>query len=170
MEPIADGPTVLVPVDFSDCSHGLVESSALLARRLGGRVVLLHVVDAPQGTASGDDRLDAEALTLLEPHIDHARSLGVDAVGLVDRGPVPERILQAARRERADFIGMGTHGRRGVARLVVGSVAEQVLRSAEVPVITWRTRHRPECPASSCSVCVSHITPEQLQALSETQG
>ncbi|MEZ4390622.1 MAG: universal stress protein [Polyangiales bacterium] len=62
-------------------------------------------------------------------------------------------ILEVATREGADMIVMGTHGRTGLARAMMGSVAEEIVRHADVPVVTVRVRRSPACGARRCATC-----------------
>ena len=66
---------------------------------------------------------------------------------------VSEVILGVAAEVRADMIVMGTHGRTGLARMTMGSIAEEIIRHADVPVVTVRTKHHAGCAASSCATC-----------------
>jgi len=68
------------------------------------------------------------------------------------------------------MILMGTHGRSGVIRAWMGSVAEAVLRGATIPVMTLRTQHHPGCKAASCAVCSLGKTPVERAILGEVEG
>ncbi|RME27476.1 MAG: universal stress protein [Deltaproteobacteria bacterium] len=173
---------ILVPVDFSDCSRMLVSQAALFARRLGADITLLHVVAPPDGLTpdtpfvpDGDD----EATTVGQALVDAAwrrmpayeaivEEVGVPVEPVVDLGVVADRILE--HQDGHGMIIMGTHGRRGLARMLMGSVAEQVTRRASLPVMTVRTEHRPDCEARSCAWCASHLMPQDIQARHELDG
>lgn len=170
--------TILVAVDFSDCSPALVADSVSLAGTLGAELVLLNVVEPPTGipsgavihTADGDvgafDALVHEATGRLE-------AIDTGSVGsrtLTWRGKPVESILAAAEQVDADLVMMGTHGRKGVAHLVLGSVAEQVVRESAVPVLTIRAVHRPGCQASSCNWCQTRQSALQAQVGFEADG
>ena len=119
---------ILVPLDGSE----LAERAVPYARRLAGVVGRLVLVRAIQG----DDReaLD-EAETYLSAFADRLQQDGSAAEWRLYYGPAPEGIKKEAGLQRADAIVMSTHGRSGVQRLVFGSVAEHVLREADVPVL-----------------------------------
>lgn len=173
---------ILVPIDFGDCTHGLVEQASGLAARLEARLTLLHVTDPPPGLAelefqggeggkrSGQELLDDEAHDRLRGYAALAEQAGVDVTTRVVHGEPAERILLGASNLDADLLVMGTHGRRGLARLVLGSVAETVLRESPIPVVTVRTKHRPECEAASCATCATHVTPAMKRVQAEMDG
>lgn len=143
---------ILVPHDFSS---GAARAQALagdLALTLGGRVVLLHVTPLPPGmlpttliqpgegpaqitvaeytTRAAAEQLEKWAIPLRE------RDVPVETSALL--GGIAETILEEAKRRASDVIVMGTHGRRGLAHLLIGSVAEKLVRQSPVPVITVR--------------------------------
>jgi len=141
---------ILVPIDGSSTATRGFDEALALAGRLGSSLHLLHVVDArlllaemsalapPQQLledwrASGD-RLVADA-------IERARARGVAVDGVVRCDPglrVCDLIVEEARGSLAELIVMGTHGRRGLKRLALGSDAELVLRESPVPVLMVR--------------------------------
>lgn len=157
--------TILVPVDFSTCSMLVTRQAAGLAAGLGAQLVLLHVGELPSGLPpSVLVRPDGEGVTVaghlhdsgmehLGPYVEAARGLGVEARAVVTIGEVVPSIVRTARDEHADLIAMGTHGRSGLARVVLGSVAERVVRDSEVPVLLVRRQRRPDCAYASCNWC-----------------
>jgi nucleotide-binding universal stress UspA family protein len=143
-------PLILVPIDDSPTAqHGLDEAVAL-AQRLGSSLRLMNVVDARlligevSSLASPDDLLqhwrDAGE-RLVATAVARAHAKGVAAVGVVRCDPgmrVCDLIVQEAKAVGAQLIVMGTHGRRGLRRLALGSDAELVLRDSPVPVLLVR--------------------------------
>ena len=142
---------ILVPIDGSaTAARGLAEAIQL-ARTTGGRLRLIHVVDelsltlgvGAGMTATGDLRnlvREAGAATLVEgSKTVQAAGLEVDTV-LKDSfaGRVYEHVVAEAARWLADLVVVGTHGRRGVGRLVLGSDAENIARHAQTPVLLVR--------------------------------
>lgn len=138
--------TILVPVDFSPGALHALNFAASLARRLGSSIVLVHVMDSIY--VSG--RFDSRRLRSLraEAHEESKRLLSALAKRRV-RPRVPVRhyllkggpstkIVEMASRTGADLIVMGSEGRSGIKRLLVGSVAEKVLRLAHCPVLIAR--------------------------------
>jgi nucleotide-binding universal stress UspA family protein len=137
---------ILVAIDGSGASaRGLAEAMKL-AKSEGAELCIVHVVNEIQVHAPpvgappvdlGPVLLD-QGKRLLEDAVAQAAREGLKAKPiLVDRpaGRSAEAIVAEAARQGADLIVLGTHGRRGVSRLVLGSDAEQVVRSAAVPVL-----------------------------------
>ncbi|HET7503507.1 MAG TPA: universal stress protein [Kofleriaceae bacterium] len=135
---------ILVPIDFSPCSVRALDYACALAGKLGAKV---HVVNAlgtmlPELSVALTDQMIAtlrhnntEALArLIEPRRAVAR---FGDARIVDDDP-RDAILKAARELHADLIVIGTHGRRGLSRMLLGSVAEAVLRRASCPVLAVR--------------------------------
>lgn len=142
---------LLVPVDFSDGSRAAFERAAALAEACGAAIDVLNVVhqlSAVEGAemvvrAEGDSNLPFERWTrtrgLDELEVFLSRARGHDRAELrVEVGEPAEAIIEAARLEGYDLVVMGTHGRSGLERWMVGSVAERVAREAPCPVMTCR--------------------------------
>jgi len=133
--------TILHPTDYSPRSEYALRLAALLAKEPGSRLILLHVVEPPQaiGTvgrlappASEEVKERAwERLLQLWP-ADPARRVQ----HVLAEGDPAAQILRIACEHHCDLIVMGTHGRTGLDRFVLGSVAEQVVRRAGCPVLT----------------------------------
>lgn len=176
--------TILVASDFSDCAPGVVRRAAHLARDLGAKLVVMHSYEVPTGLGAASriepapgadavpvgEHLRSSAEQRMPRYVDIATAEGAEAASLVEEGKPVDAILRAAARVGAGMIVMGTHGRRGLQRLVLGSVAEAVVRRAEVPVLTVRSRWHAGCEASSCATCKTHLTAELLQADAELDG
>jgi nucleotide-binding universal stress UspA family protein len=143
---------ILVPVDGSATSDRGLDEAIKLARLTGGRIRLMHVVDelsVALGNASAFSGTTAETFRVLREggeQILAAARARVEAAGLpVDialddtlGGRISDRIVAQAREWPAEVIVIGTHGRRGMGRLLMGSDAEQVTRLATVPVLLVR--------------------------------
>jgi nucleotide-binding universal stress UspA family protein len=154
---------VLVPHDLTETAEPAAALAQGLAVTHGADLVLLHVSPLPAGLgatslirhAGHDDAVTVEefvtegALRMLEERAANLRAQGVEVRTMARVGEVSETILEVARDERVDVIVMGTHGRAGLGRLILGSVAEKVVRQAEVPVVTVRTP-----PADTSTVAV----------------
>lgn len=136
---------ILVPIDFSHVTDSSLRTAALLARALIAEIVLLHVA-APEpefiGYEAGPQTVrDAVARQLAGIHKqaqDIGRRLeseGLKVTTLVHLGYTVDKILAEAARLPADFIVMGSHGHGGLRHLLMGSVAEGVLRKATCPVV-----------------------------------
>jgi nucleotide-binding universal stress UspA family protein len=131
--------TILYPTDLCESSPRVFELACALARDHGARLIVLHVQLPPLGTAEVIERRDPQvyyagvwqALRQLQPPaanilVEHELAVGHPA----------SEILRVARETQAGLIVMGTHGRSGLGRLVMGSVAEAVVREASCPVLT----------------------------------
>ena len=127
---------VLVATDFSRCSLRALERGEELARRLGAELLLLHVAGVPvagsRTAAAAHGDAERELAATVEQVVHH----GVRARGLLREGAPDEEILAAAAAEGASLIVVGTHGRTGLAHVLLGSVAERVVRAAPCPVLT----------------------------------
>jgi nucleotide-binding universal stress UspA family protein len=143
---------ILVATDFSPASAPAFERALALARELSAQLLVVHAYQdgamselgfAPTGCYETWDReVRGHADVRVAPLLARAREQGVEAEALLVPGFPGDAIVEAARQRRADLVVMGTHGRRGVARLVLGSVAASVLASAPCPVMTERGEPR----------------------------
>jgi nucleotide-binding universal stress UspA family protein len=123
---------VLVPLDGSMLGEAALTWAASATRK-GGTVVLVRAADA---LTTMNARAAETYLAGVAPHV---KELGVSNVDTsVWYGPAVESIVEAARYGNADLIVMTTHGRRGLGRLLMGSVAESVVRSTTTPILLVR--------------------------------
>ena len=140
--------TILVPTDFSPDAQAALVKAKDLARALGSRLVILHayrvdIAMSTPGLGGGfilPDRfyqeLRASATSRVEALAAATVKDGVKAEGIaVEDGPAPA-IVDVAKRLPADLIVMGTRGLTGLAHVVLGSVADRVIRKASCPVLT----------------------------------
>ncbi len=139
--------TILYPTDFSPRSDEAFQIACQLVREPGARIIVLHVLDMPATAYSGVamappppppseeerkqllDRLRQIQAPGTAAAVDHRLEIGDPATA----------ILQVAKEVGANLIVMGTHGRTGLGRLLMGSVAEKVVRGATCPVVTVKT-------------------------------
>jgi nucleotide-binding universal stress UspA family protein len=151
---------LLVPHDFSPCAERALGTAVELAKVHGAELALLHVSELPANlpfdtlvtpestagplrvcdymTQGARQRLDAIATPL--------RRAGFEVSTLAVTGDVAEQILALASEIDADVLVVGTHGRKGLSHLLLGSVAEKVVRGASVPVVCVRTPAGPATP------------------------
>lgn len=133
---------LLVPTDFSPSSDEALKLATVLARDTGASLLIVHVEMIPLTTGGGDflytipEPSTQELKEKLDEVVPHDAS--VLAVHRLLAGDPAEVIVKVAEEEEVDFIVMGTHGRRGLTRLLMGSVAEVVVRRAHCPVITLK--------------------------------
>jgi nucleotide-binding universal stress UspA family protein len=145
--------SILHPTDFSPASTPAFRKALELAKALRGQLALVHILSPVVIPVMGAetyipaamyDEIERTARDAAGRHLKRlaarARQAGVrTSTRLIDGVPVAERIVRAARAQRADMIVMGTHGRTGVTRLVLGSVASRVVATASCPVLTVRS-------------------------------
>jgi nucleotide-binding universal stress UspA family protein len=145
----ADGlARILVPTDFSAGSERAWAEARRLAARLGAELVLVHVLvetplysEGPFTMKRARDVFDAArawAVKALGEWTATAAGAGISARWVLRTGVPYKEIVGAAARERADLIVIGTHGRGGLDRALLGSVADRVIRLAPCPVVTVR--------------------------------
>ncbi len=141
---------ILVPVDFSPASLRALDVALGLAQRTGGRVEILHCYElpalvSPDGAVIAGAELTAQIMqdsrARLSSLVKAREDAGVEVGTHTSQGPVFSAILDRAKAVEASMIVMGTHGRSGLPRLLLGSVAEKVIRTAEVPVLVVREVH-----------------------------
>ena len=139
---------ILCPVDYSVSSSEAMKYAAHIAGEEGAKVYLLHVIDVrsyghespldiemPKPSPENLERVKKE---LVEDLFQEKGGKGVDVEGMVVMGKPVEEILKVAKEQEMDLIVMGTHGRTGIPHVIVGSVAENIVRKAPCPVLTVR--------------------------------
>jgi len=135
--------TILVPLDGSAVAETALTPAVDLARDTNAKLVLLRAAEAHAGPMT--DVVEAQVAVMRETQEylaaiqDRVAQVGVESVEVSAWYGAPvEAIVEAARYRKADLIVMSSHGRSGVARLVMGSVTERVLRATTVPVLVIR--------------------------------
>ncbi len=138
---------LLCPVDFSQTSDRALEYALALAERLGTSITVMHAYQMPayalaEGTLDLPPFLADELRSRLQERLDALvqgkAGAGVRCGSLLCEGIPYVEILRAAKQVGADLIVIGTHGRSGISHMLIGSVAERVVRTSEVPVLTVR--------------------------------
>lgn len=145
---------ILVPVDFSACSRAALDYAAFVARKFSATIDVLHVWEPPrplwwEGMYPVDVIGEQRTLVAFESsragremkaflaHLEEDE--GLCTRGRLESGDPYRTILAVARDDRYDLIVMGTHGRTGMSHLILGSLAEAVVRRAPCPVVTVRS-------------------------------
>jgi nucleotide-binding universal stress UspA family protein len=171
---------ILCPVDFSEHSRRAVDHAIAIARWYGSTVTALHVFSPAPVAAYGPGPVILEPMVLTDADRDQllaetrafiaaeaAPEVAIDAV--VRQGYAARGILEQAEGMRADLIVIGTHGRSGFERLVLGSVAERVLRKAGCPVLTVPKRLPDAAPVGPVVykkiLCPVDFSDSSMQAL-----
>jgi nucleotide-binding universal stress UspA family protein len=139
---------ILVATDFSDCSGAALQYGRALARQSGATLHLLHVTQIPVAAASLEGYValapDLQREAAASARRDLEALVGADEAVLHVSTPIAgfetpvQAILDYAEREQIDLLVVGTHGRRGLAHVLLGSVAEALVRRAPCPVLTVR--------------------------------
>lgn len=149
---------ILVPLDGSHTSEMGLKEAIRLAKNQKATLRLIHVVDELvvmpstegaiylgdmlEGLREAGKRILKQALAQVRRHGLRAQSVLLETVG----ARAADLVVRQAKKWGADIIVLGTHGRRGVRRLVMGSDAEQIVRTASVPVLLVRSRTKPGAP------------------------
>jgi len=133
---------ILFPTDFSHSSDTGLEFATALARKLGARMIIVHVEEPPVVYGTGEmyygvPNPDSEALTGMLSAVKPSDPSVPYEHRLVTGDPASE-IVRLAEESGADMIVMGTHGRTGLRRMLMGSVAEAVVRRAHCPVLSFK--------------------------------
>ena len=139
---------ILAPTDFSEYSKKATVSAFELAKTFSARLTVLHVVELPPYPIEGYvpasvsssfiEDLERQATQDLAQLLPDAATAGVEVVRLVAVGTPYRKIIEVAESEQVDLIVMATAGRTGFSHLVMGSIAERVVRTAACPVLTIR--------------------------------
>jgi nucleotide-binding universal stress UspA family protein len=138
---------VLVGTDFSDPARAALDWAIELARPLGSPILLAYVYDLPLAglpdaslmvDAATASRMSDEAQKSLDAEVARVRERGVSVEGHLRQGDAREVLPQMALSKNAWLVVVGSHGRRGLARALMGSVAESVMRASTVPVAVVR--------------------------------
>lgn len=142
--------SILVPIDFSTYSEQALDYAVMLAAKLDAKIHLINAIPIPALgvpelgvalTASMIDTLVADNQRALDKIAASKRDVAKIGSVIIRSGDARDVILNAVEELKADLIVMGTHGRRGVSRALLGSVAEMVVRTAPCPVLTLRAQH-----------------------------
>jgi nucleotide-binding universal stress UspA family protein len=139
---------ILCATDFSDAGQAAEAQALALARALGAELVYVHVNmetmlygEGPLGMSDVEQVYEAQrrwAEDALAQRVASAEGRSIRARAILRRGLPPDEIAAAVQAESPDMLVVGTHGRSGLARLMMGSVAEQIVKSAACPVLTVR--------------------------------
>lgn len=136
-------PTVLLGTDFSDSSELALRCASAQAQAVDGGLLIVYVI--PISIADGEGMLhagvEAEDRVLVQQRLQQVVPDGFDGPveHLLEEGDPAEVLVRLATERKVELIVLGTHGRTGLARLLMGSVAEQVVRRAPCPVLTVKS-------------------------------
>jgi len=137
----------LVPLDFSEYADQTLDYAITLAGQLGARVTLLHVIQPlPLGGVDMGvtlpftyiQELEGEIQRSMESSLERVTAAGLEGEIVIVHGVPFHEIIETAKTQQVDLIVMGTHGRTGFQYVLLGSVAEKVVRLAPCPVLVAR--------------------------------
>jgi nucleotide-binding universal stress UspA family protein len=135
-----NAPKILYPTDFSTMGQAALDMATSLARDRGAKLLIVHVEEPPMAYGGGELYYGIEEPDRKELQRMLSEVVPIDAsVGYEHRlllGSPASAIVHLAEKEGVDMIVMPTHGRTGLSRLLMGSVAEEVVRKAKCPVLT----------------------------------
>lgn len=139
---------IAIPVDFHQHTDELAAFATSIAGKLGARPTFIHVVEQIATVASYsefypatyleiDEEIHGYAKKMMAALLEKNKSVCPDCQGLVLRGDVADGIVEYAGKQAADLIIMGTHGAKGIEKILLGSVAERVLKRASCPILLF---------------------------------
>jgi nucleotide-binding universal stress UspA family protein len=138
---------IVVGTDFSETAERAVEAAVNLAAQVGAAVSMVHAYELPMysfpdsvmvSSPDAAKRITTDALERLEAAIARRRGQGVTIQSVLRMGAPWDELNGVASEENADVIVVGTHGRRGFSRVMLGSVAERLVRTAVRPLLVIR--------------------------------
>ncbi len=136
---------IVVSVDFHQHTQEVVDFAIGVANHLGAQLTIVHVLEvilpyydySPESFKHFDDKILAHAENKMEVLVENNRDTIPACEGVVLRGDVTDSIVAYAKDNQVDLIIMGTHGAKGIEKILLGSVAERVLKRASCPVLMF---------------------------------
>ena len=139
---------ILVPLDFSEHTDEIINAAAQIAQKFGSTIHLLHVIPNMDYFTPYESFLSGENLVNIQREIEREVGKDMEAVAekikdipvakAIHTGVAVLEIVDYVRTEKIDLVVMGTHGRGGLEHILIGSVAEKVVRKSPCPVLTIR--------------------------------
>ena len=142
---------ILYPVDFSDYAEEILDYAVAVTEKFDAELYLVHVIPDLNYFTPYESFLTPENLAAIESNIEGqvekdfnrlTEKLPFPVKKAVRTGPIFVEIIDYVKEEGIDLVVMGTHGRSGIEHILIGSVAEKVVRKAPCPVLTIRPKHR----------------------------
>ena len=137
--------SVMVATDFSPLSEKAIDYAVMIAKQFGAKILIMHVLDPITVTTTdalmfsdNSEALRKMAEEMMKNLADILKEKGVSIETALLKGAAASEIISKAAQAGVDVIIMGTHGRKGIEHLILGSVAEKVVRSATCPVMVVR--------------------------------
>lgn len=141
---------IIVPVDFHQYTEELAEFAIDMATKLAAKITFFHVVEnvvyysdfIPTYLVLNDEETLTHAKMKMNALIENSKKTWLKCAGQVSVGDVVDTILEYTQNEGIDLIIMGTHGTRGIEKILLGSVAERVLKRATCPTLVFRPQQK----------------------------
>jgi len=136
---------IIVSVDFYTHTQNLAKFAMDVANKLGGKLIFVHVMevilpfpdDNPESYKLLDEKIFASLEDKMENLVEKSRRIFPECEGVILKGDVTDSIVSYAKENQIDLIVMGTHGAKGIEKILLGSVAERVLKRASCPVLMF---------------------------------
>ncbi len=138
--------TIVVPVDFSDVAPLIAKWAKETAKKFNAQIILVHVIEdisALEGFSPSTKTLQELEKTLMEGAQEYMQNFLSKYFSdfnqvkpIITKGKIVEKIIEIAEKNSADLIVIGTHGRKGLDKIIFGSVAEGVVKYSPIPVLT----------------------------------
>lgn len=141
---VGSGRTIVCATDFGEASERAARQAVELARALGARLELVHVWEIPVIAAldgammlgpAQTARVTSELQAQLDAAVARCRESGIEVRGRLLEGMADREVVRLASEIGAELIVVGTHGRRGLTRMLLGSIADRIVRTSPVPVL-----------------------------------
>lgn len=137
--------TIIVPVDFLQHTYQVAEYALYVAQKLGAAIFFTHVVEeahvygdfADPSLENYASRVAENAKARMNKLVGKFRESGTDCEGKIYQGDITDSIIQCVKEQGGDLIIIGTHGRKGLEKMWLGSVAEHVVKKAPCPALTF---------------------------------
>ena len=135
---------ILVPLDGSPLAEAVLPHAEALAKSEDAEIILLRIPNVPTSEFLARDPMIAEIIykdmekeseDYVHNKVTELKNDNIKVTGITKDGPVPETILDVADETHADMIAMSTHGRTGISRWLMGSVADKIIHHAHIPVM-----------------------------------
>jgi universal stress protein A len=142
---------IVCPVDFSEFTDGIIKYAVSLAAKYDAELHLFHVIPNLNYFTPYESFLTPENIVLIEKNIEKEvekdfekiiKGIDVPAKKIIKTGVVFIEIIDYIKEENIDLVVMGTHGRSGIEHILIGSVAEKILRKSPCPVLTIRPKEK----------------------------
>jgi nucleotide-binding universal stress UspA family protein len=141
---------ILVPVDFQRYTDELAEFAVATANKLAAKVVFFHVVEVltfysdfvPTYMPINDEETVEHAKSKMDALVEKSKKIWMNCSGQVDRGDVVDTIVDYVQKEGIDLIIIGTHGAKGLEKILLGSVAERVVKRAPCSALLFKPKKK----------------------------